>query len=161
MSGSGFRRAVLGTLILVLIAIWVRNLFLLMPEVEVAARATTSVDSLLNTDASGHGLADSTFTIDPGLRSPFAAAKLEQPRPARKLESSRAKPPIESIRSSLIGCVYSAQQPHIVVLDSATDRTVVLRAGDTLNGFVVTRIARSEVNWKSLKGRRLVWHSPN
>lgn len=157
MSGTAFRRILLGLLMLVLVAIWVRNLFLLLPEVDPSDSVQTASHSAEDSEALRSDRTGADFALDPDLRSPFAFQRPEAPKPANVGVTPRPVHPVEPIRSSLIGCVFNAKQSHIVVLDSVSGLTEVLRTGDTLNGFVLTRITQNEIRWTSTKGRRIVW----
>jgi hypothetical protein len=158
MSGAAFKGTLLVSLILALIAIWVRNLYLLMPEDRAAEQTHEAANSGGRLSASDASTRGSEFAIDRELRSPFATPQPPEPKSAVKTVSTKSAKLTESIRSSLIGCVYSTRQSHIVVVDSVSGNTGVLRTGDTLNGFVLMKIRPNEILWKSLKGRRVVWH---
>ncbi len=157
MSGSGFKKFALGTLAVLLIAIWIRNLLLFVPATETDKMPEPQDLSAGAAMVTTEPQRDTAFILDPAVRDPFSLPNEPSPIKAAHAPTTQSRPPAESLHASLMGHVFNARQPCIVALDSLTGRARLFHAGDSLNGFVLSKIARSEIHWKSQKGRRIVW----
>lgn len=157
MSGSMFKKALLAILAILLIAIWVRNLFMVVPSTQ--SDSSRQVPNRVHSGANqfSETARDTFFTLDPNIRDPFDLPKRPQPKSATATVAVPVKQPVEAIQASLKGHVFNAQESYIVAFDSVSNATSLYRTGDTLNGFMLKKIAPSEIVWRSQKGRRVVW----
>lgn len=157
MSGPVLKKVLLATLAILLIAIWVRNLFMFVPASQ--SGGSTQTPNHVNSAARQLPEAgkDTLFSLDPNVRDPFEVPKSPQPKLVTATATVPVPRPVETIHASLKGHVFNAQQPYIVAFDSMTEMTSLYRTGDSLNGYVLEKIARSEILWRSQKGRRVVW----
>ncbi len=157
MSVLGFKRIVLGVLAILLIVVWIRNLLLLLPTKETVETTQTGGRAMRASVLPARGSDDIVFALDSNIRDPFLLPRTLPPKNATRTTPAPIPRPVESIRASLKGHVLNATQSYIVALDSLTGNIALYRIGDSLNGFHLNRITRSEIQWKSRKGRRLVW----
>ncbi len=151
------KRVLLIVLALALVGVWLRNLFLLVPE-GVARRRTFEAPKVSHwTAASTEEAGDDDFVYIAGARDPFEVPQRKQLRETRVAGPTPAAAPVRSIRASWLGHVWTAKNPYVVVFDSLTHRTSLLCPGDTLNGFILKRITQHEIQWKAPRGPGLVW----
>jgi hypothetical protein len=151
------KKALLVILALLLIAIWLRNLALLVSE-DTESVAAATIQKKTSLSSSPHdSVNEITFNFDAGRRDPFVRPRQRERTKVHSAPSTPDPKSAPSLRASLLGRVWDAKSPYIIVFDSMINQSRVFRVGDTLNGFLLARITASEVRWKSGKGRLLVW----
>lgn len=158
MSGGAFKKIMLGALALVLVAIWVRNFFLFVPAARIKETHDVTNQRYVGSVKTSETSSEVSFSLDEDFRDPFSLPKKSQPKVTTPSRTAQVLRPVETIRASLLGHVLNSQQPYIVVFDSVTSQSNLLRTGDSLNGFTLKKISRSEVQWTTRKGRRIVWN---
>lgn len=151
------KRVLLIVLALALVGVWLRNLFLLVPESDTGWRTVAAPSLSQARAASTVNGGDSDFVYIVGARDPFDVPQRKQLRETRAAGPTPAAAPVLSIRASRLGHVWTAEHPFVVVFDSLTVRSCLLCPGDTLNGFVLRRITQHEIQWKAPRGPGLVW----
>lgn len=151
------KRVMLIVLALVLVGVWLRNLFLLVPESAGSRRSFEAPIVSRSAITSTVKESDTEFVYIAGERDPFEVPQRKQPRAHRAAGPSPAAAPVLSIRASRLGHVWTAKNPYVIVFDSLTGRSGLLCSGDTLNEFVLTRISRHEIRWKAPRGPAVVW----
>lgn len=144
-------------LALVLVGVWLRNLFLLVPESTADPIQTPSPGDAKFAGTLTAAARDTAFIYVPAERDPFAVPLEQRPRLTKTAGPSRPLPDKPSIRASLLGHVWTAADPYIIVFDSLTSASRLLRPTDSLNGFTLTKISRNQIRWRSPKGPALVW----
>lgn len=157
MTNSGFRKGTLGFLVIILVAIWIRNLLLLAPTPAVENTVRASGGPTQVTIAADRHLEDTVFSLDRNIRDPFLMPRSPVPKSSVRNTPLESPRPVESIRAALMGQIFNARTSYVVVYDSATAITGLYRTGDSLNGFVLIKITRSSIHWNSQRGRRVVW----
>jgi len=151
------KRVLLIVLALVLVGVWLRNLFLLVPE-DVARLKTSEAQKETQATAESTAKAgNDDFVFIAGKRDPFAVPQRKQSGAPRASGSLPAVAPVSLIQASRLGHVWTAKNPYVIVFDSLTGRNCLLCPGDTLNGFVLTQIRKNEIRWKGIRGPGLVW----
>ncbi len=151
------KRVILVILALVLVGVWLRNLFLLVPESTADPIQTPSPGDAKFAGTLTSVTRDTAFIYVPAERDPFALPLENRPQLTKTAGPSRPLPATPSIRASLLGHVWTAGDPYIIVFDSLTGASRLLRPSDSLNGFTLTRVSRHEIRWRSPKGPALVW----
>ncbi len=157
ISVLGFKRIVLGVLAVLLIGIWIRNLLLLVPTNETGETPEVPGTAAGVSDLPAFGFEDTAFTLDPNIRDPFLLPRNQLPKNSSRSTIVQVARPVESIRASLKGHVFSNAQSYVLAIDSLTGRIALYRVGDSLNGFYLDRISRTDIQWKTKRGHRLVW----
>lgn len=157
MPVSLVKKLVLVSLAAILVVVWIRNYFLFVPVAP--SEQSPSVTNELRNQAviATRFEVDSSHTSRAAIRDPFSRPSRPQSSPTNTRISLQLSTPLETIRASLLGHVINSKLPYVVALDSSTGTSRLYRTGDSLNGFVLKSISRSEIIWKSSKGRKVVW----
>ena len=161
MKAETVRKVILGCMVLVLITVWVRNLLLFFPGSSKRNRSATPEQVVrgeeLSADLERPG-GESAFVYVPSRRDPFAMPIEKSPTADSLGKRHVVKPLVESPHALLQGIVWSPKAPRIVVFDSLSMQTLVLRQKDALNGYQVLMISKSQVTMIS-KRQKIVWKS--
>jgi hypothetical protein len=157
MKAEIVKRVLLGLAIMVLIVIWSRNLLLLFPhEDRVTSNNTVVQEPKSSQKSQTKELSESDVAFNDDLRDPF---QIPQTRPTQS-DSTRKKspppPPPEPPHASLIGIVWNAKSPQAVVFDSLTNGSVILSERQSINGYQLRSISKTQVILQS-KRQRVVW----
>ncbi|GEM_PF-5120393 len=150
------KRMLLAIAIVVLVIIWSRNLLLFFPGKTEGAQKATAPTPSSSTVAKATADCDSLFVFRDDVRDPF-----QIPQPKRTAaDSTRRKapppPPPEPPHASLIGIVWNAESPQVVVFDSIVGASVILTERQSINGYQVRSISKDQVILQS-KRQRVVW----
>jgi hypothetical protein len=151
------KRVLLGVAVMVLIAIWSRNLLLLFPHEDRVTSSNTVVQEPKSSQTSqAKDVSQSAVAFTDDLRDPFQIpqAKLTLPDSGRR--KSPPPPPPEPPHASLIGIVWNATSPQAVVFDSLTNGSVILSERQLINGYQIRSITKTQVVLQS-KRQRVVW----
>lgn len=157
MKAEVVKRILLGVAIMVLVIIWSRNLLLFFPHEEKVKSdklTSTPVASSERIEATNHS--ESKFVFADDVRDPF-----QIPRPkSTSSESAKKKllapPPPEPPHASLIGIVWNTKSPQVVVFDSLTHGSVILCERQSINGYQIRSISKTQVVMQ-YKRQRIVW----
>jgi hypothetical protein len=157
MKAETIKRILLAIAAFALVIIWSRNLLLFFPRQE-DVKPNTDVVTTSSPSAKPRTAVDreSTFVFANDVRDPF-----QKPQP-KAVPSDGAKrksipqPPPEPPHASLIGIVWNVRSPQVVVFDSVSNSSVILSERQSINGYQVRSISKSQVVLQS-KRLRIVW----
>ncbi len=159
MKADLFKKILLAVAGLALIAIWSRNLLLFFPRhQEKDRRATSSTMPTSSHPYNSDTEPESLFVFADGIRDPFQVPSL-RPASADTVKRRRPKPPPpEPPHAALIGIVWNAKAPHVVVYDSLTNASVILKLKEWINGYQVRTIEKKRVTLRSNR-QLFVWET--
>jgi hypothetical protein len=157
MKAETVKRILLAIAAVALIIIWSRNLLLFFPHQEdVKPNATVVTTSMPSEKSRAAVDRETTFVFADDLRDPF---QIPQPQSVPSDDAKRKpipQPPPEPPRASLIGIVWNAKLPQVVVFDSVSNGSVILSERQSINGYQVRSISKSQVVLQS-KRQKVVW----
>ena len=156
MKSDLFKKILLAIAAILLIVIWSRNLLLFLPKSEDSRGAVSDTRTQPADKVAGESSErDTRFEFPQDVRDPFQMPAVKKPT-ADSTRRRLPKPPPEPPHASLIGIVWNTTSPHVVVYDSLTQASVILKRQEWINGYQVRSIDKKQVVLRS-KQQRFVW----
>ena len=157
MKAETVKRILLAIAAVALIIIWSRNLLLFFPHQDNAKQSKAVVTTSTPSDNPRAGVGrESTFVFADDVRDPF---QIPQPKTVSSDSAKRKsipQPPPEPPHASLIGIVWNTKSPQVVVFDSVSNASVILSERQSINGFQIRSISKTQVVLQS-KRQKVVW----
>ncbi len=159
MSSNFGKQVLLSALTLVLVAIWIRNLMLLLPEEQSADSQTRDFHQTGDTTGSSAVKRAIQFSFVSTDRDPFAMPAKQSTASRKRALQDRPVPHVESLHASLQGFVWEKKAPCVIVFDSTLSKSALYRHGDSLGGYRLVQVTKDKAVWKSKAGRKIVWET--
>lgn len=151
---QNFKKWVLVLFSLIAVVVWVRNVFILMPDSE-SAPLSSEIRAEATTHTAHATTNPSAFNDSAGWIDPFAPpmAKRGKGPPDSPVQAiPTPKPPSEPPPWTLAGIVWDKKSPTAILASVIDDRRIVVAKGDTLGLSRVERIEDGNV-WVRHNGR--------
>lgn len=157
MKAETVKRVLLAIAVIALVIIWSRNLLLFFPHQDNAKQSKATVTTSPSSEKSKTAVdRESTFVFAENVRDPFQIPRPRSVSPDSAKRKPIPQPPPEPPHASLIGIVWNAKSPQVVVFDSVSNSSVILSERQSINGYQVRSISKSQVVLQS-KRQRVVW----
>lgn len=157
MKAELVKRILLGLAVVALVIIWSRNLLLFFPHEENAKPNEVTAATLVPSEKLKIAVnSESTFVFAENVRDPFQIPRARSTVSDNNRKKLPPPPPPEPPHASLIGIVWNAKSPQVVVFDSLTNGSVILSERQSINGYQIRSISKTQVVLQS-KRQRVVW----